>query len=370
MTENSQHPAEQTREVLPLVGGDKVALEKFSPEEQKKITEIKEKINVEDSVGVMHFGVEAQVQIADFSDRILSEIRAKDTGQVGDLLTNLLVSVKELNVDGLNEESFWTKVPLIGSLVNSTQKFLARYQTLNVQIEQISADLDRARMMLAKDILMLDGLYEKNLGYFKNLVLFIAAGEEKARELREKVLPDLTARAAETKDALDAQRVKDMEQRLDRFEKRIHDLKLSRMVSFQTAPQIRIIQNNNQLLAEKIQSSILNTIPLWKSQMVIAISMLRQKKALDLQRQVTETTEELLEKNIELLKESSTGIAQEMEKGIVSIDTLKKVNADLIATIDETLKIQAEGREKRAQAEQEMIKIEKDLKEKLVSLKK
>jgi len=227
-------------------------------------------------------------------------------------------------------------------------------------------ELDKSKMQLLKDITLLDYLFEKNLEYLGNLNYYIMAGTLKLKEISEKVIPEMQVKVKETNDPVDAQKLNDLIQMANRFEKKIHDLKLSRMVSLQTAPQIRLIQNNNQVLVEKIQSSILNTIPLWKNQIVIAISLLKQKNALAVQKEVTDTTNTLLQKNAEMLKTGSIDLARETERGVVDIETLKKVNVELIATIDETLNIQKEGRLKRQQAEAELATIEKELKQKLI----
>jgi len=224
-------------------------------------------------------------------------------------------------------------------------------------------------MQLLKDVTMFDNLYEKNLEYLKELDLHIIAGQLKLKEVQDTILPQLKAKAEQSGDPVDAQRFQDMNQMANRFEKKIHDMKLSRMIAIQTSPQIRLIQGNNQVLVEKIQSSILNTIPLWKNQIIIAIGLFKQKKALKLQQEVTATTNELLAKNAEMLKDSSIQVARESERGIVDIETLKKVNNDLISTIEETLKIQQEGKQKRQQAETELIQLESDLKKKLVDIK-
>jgi uncharacterized protein YaaN involved in tellurite resistance len=229
--------------------------------------------------------------------------------------------------------------------------------------------LDRAKLQLIRDITTLDTMYEKNLDYLKQLDIYIMAGSLKLKDLNDKVMPELKEKAQRTGDAMDAQRVKDMAELISRFEKKIHDLKLSRMIAIQSAPQIRLIQNNDQTLVEKIQSSIMNTIPLWKNQIAIAITMLRQQSALRLQRDVTNATNNLLARNSEMLKTSSIDIARENERGIVDIETLKKVNEDLIITLEETLKIQQEGREKRAQVEIELKTMENDIKNKLMELK-
>ena len=346
-----------------------VTLKDLTPEEKKKVEEIASQIDINDSQGIIQYGVGAQSNISNFADSILEQVKAKDAGEVGETLTDLMLTVKKLDVDSLSDESFVSKIPLIGSLVNSAKKFVAQYQSIEHHIEEIIDEMNKARMQLLKDITLLDALYDKNKDYMKELELYILAGEMKLKELTEKTLPELKSAAAASGDTLDAQKVQDLTQMINRFEKKIHDLKLSRMVAIQSLPQVRLIQNNDQLLVEKIQSSILNTIPLWKNQVVIAISLFRQKKAIELQNEVTETTNDLLQKNADLLKTSSLDVARESEKGIVEIDTLKKVHESLISTIDETLKIQAEGKTRRAQAEVEITKLENELKAKLAQVK-
>lgn len=344
-----------------------IDLTKLTEEQRQRLEEIMNAIDIEDSQFILQYGVGAQSQIAGFADNIVNEVRAKDSGYVGDILSDLMLKVKELDVDGIAPgKSFISKFPIIGSLVNNTQKFAARYQKLSSEIEKIVDELDKAKMQLLKDISLLDYLFDKNLEYLGNLNYFIMAGTLKLKEINEKVIPEMQLKVKESNDPVDVQKLNDLMQMANRFEKKIHDLKLSRMVSLQTAPQIRLIQNNNQVLVEKIQSSILNTIPLWKNQIVIAISLHKQKRALEIQKEVTDTTNELLKKNAEMLKDSSIELARETERGVVDLDTLKKVNTDLIATIDETLKIQQEGRQKRKEAEAELINIEKELKQKLV----
>jgi uncharacterized protein YaaN involved in tellurite resistance len=342
---------------------------KLSDVEKKRVGEISTAIKHDDSQAVIQYGVGAQAKISDFADNILNQIRAKDTGEVGEVLTNLMLRVKDLNVGSLSTSGgFLEKIPIIGDLMNAAKKFAAKYDKISVQIEKIVDELTKARMDLLKDITLFDGLFQKNNEYLKELDLFIIAGQDKLKEVGDKLLPEYKAKADASKDPLDAQKFQDLNQFANRFEKKLHDLKLSRMIGIQTAPQIRLIQNNNQLLVEKIQSSILNTIPLWKNQMVIAISLFRQKKALAVQNEVTETTNELLAKNSEMLKAGSVGIARESERGIIDIETLQKVNTDLISTIEETLKIQEEGKAKRAQAETELAKMEQELRTKLSNM--
>ena len=344
-----------------------VDMSQFSPEDQRRATEIAAQINVADSQAIIQYGVGAQSKISGFADNMLGELRSKDSGYVGDVLTNLVLKIKEVDAGGLTGKG--GIAGLLGNLAGAFKRFIARYEKLSVQIEKIIDELDRARMTLLKDITLLDGLYQKNLDYLHELDLFIAAGQMKLEELRTKTLPELQARAESSKDPMDAQRLQDFNQFLDRFDKKLYDLKLSRMVSIQTAPQVRLIQNGDQLLVEKIQSSILNTIPLWKNQIVIAISLFRQKKAVELQKQVSQTTNDLLSRNAEMLKQGTIDVARESERGIVEIETLQKVNTDLISTIEEALKIQQEGKSKRAAAETELAKMEDELKQRLTSIR-
>lgn len=348
---------------------EKIDMNSMTEEQKQRVQEIIKDINVDDTQFVLQYGVGAQSQIAGFADNVLNEVKAKDGGAVGEILTDLMIKVKEIDVDGVSGKSFASKIPLVGGLMDSGKKFAARYQKLGTEIEKIVEELDKSRMQLLKDVTLLDYMFDKNLEYLGNLNDYIIAGTIKLKELNEEVIPAMQQKVQNTNDPLEAQKLNDLLQLVNRFDKKIYDLKLSRTIALQTAPQIRLIQNNNQVLIEKIQSSILNTIPLWKNQIVIALSLYRQKRALEVQREVTETTNDLLRRNSEMLKESTIGIAKENERGIVDIETLKKVNGDLISTIDETIKIQQEGREKRRQAEVELANIERELKDKLVGVK-
>ncbi|NLM10741.1 MAG: toxic anion resistance protein [Clostridiaceae bacterium] len=342
--------------------------ESLSHEEQQKVSEIKNSIDITDSQAILQYGVQAQSNISSFSDTVLSQIRAKDSGRVGEILNELMVKVNELNVDSLGQnEGLISR--MFGGVKSKAKKFVGQYEKLSVHIDRIINELEKARMQLLKDITLLDGLYDKNIEYMHELDVYILAGSLKLSELNDKIIPELKKKAQESNDPVDAQKVKDMLSLANRFEKKLHDLKLSRMIAIQTAPQIRLIQSNDQVLVEKIQSSILNTIPLWKNQLIIAITLFRQEKALKLQSEVNRTTNELLTKNSELLKTSSIEVAKESERGIVEIETLKKVNSDLIETIEETIRIQQEGREKRLQAETELKNMENELKQKLMEVK-
>lgn len=339
----------------------------LSPEEQKRVVEVKNSIELKGPGDILGFGAQAQTKVSEFADQVLAEIKTKDSGYAGELLNGLLFKIKDLDLDSYSQEgSGLAKIPILGRLFDKSRNFLARFESLHSQIDKIVDELHQARTNLTKDITLLQALYDRNLEYFKELQIYIAAGDEKIKDFRNQLLPALKQKAESQGDTLTSQEYQDMAQLVDRFEKKVHDLKLSRILSLQTGPQIRLVQNGNQLLVEKIQSSILNTIPLWKSQIVITLGLLRQRKALEAQKEVSKTTNDLIQKNAELLKSGSIEIAKESEKGIIEIETLKKVNTQLIETIDETLKIQEEGRKKRRDAEQELIKIENQVKQKLL----
>ena len=339
----------------------------ISPEDRKRIDEIKNAIDLTDSQASVQYGVNAQRNIAEFSDTILNNIRSKDSGYVGELLSNLVVKVKGFEIDGSDSGSFIKKIPILGSLVGKAQNMMAEYDKLSVQVDKIQAELDKARMVMLKDIVMFDTMYDKNVEYFKELQLYIRAGEEKIQELQTQTIPRLRQEAANSQNQMAVQLVSDFENAVSRFEKKVHDLKLSKTIAIQTAPQIRLIQNNDKVLVDKVQSAIFNTIPLWKSQIVIALGLSRQQKVLQMQREITNTTNELLRRNAEMLKQSTLETARETERGIVDIETVKKVNDDLISTIEETIKIQQEGRQKRKAAEAELVQIEDRLKQTLLA---
>ena len=340
-----------------------VNISEFTQEEVARIKEIAGAIDIKDSQSLIEYGVGAQSDIADFSDTVLEQVRSKDAGFAGEALNELMVSVKEINVDSISGN---TSNGLFRRFSRKVKKFIGRYNKLSFQIDSIVEKLENTRDSLFRDVELLDQLYDKNYDYLKELDIYIAAGDMRIKELKETVLPALRAEAEKTNDAVKAQELRDMQSLINRFEKRVHDLKLSRMIAIQSMPQIRLVQNNDQVLVERIQSSILNTIPLWKSQIVIAITLFRQKAALSIQKNVTDTTNELLKKNSEMLKTGTIETAKEAERGIVEIDTLKQVNADLIETITESLRIQQEGRIARADAEKELHVLEGELKQKLM----
>lgn len=349
-------------EVVPEKEIEKITrqVETLTPEEQRKVAEIKDGINLMESSTALTFGAPAQKEIAAFSDSILSKVRTKDSGQVGELLNDLVGKVRAF--DTTEKKSFLSRLPIIGSMMNKAEEMKDGYEKLSTQVERIQMGLEKSKVQMLEDVAMFDGLYEKNLTYFKELQLYIRAGEEKVEEMRNVTLPKLKSQASASNDPMAVQVVADFEESVNRFEKKVHDLKISRTLAIQTAPQIRLIQNNDKVLIERVQTAIYNTIPLWKNQMVIALGLSRQGDVLALQRAVSDTTNELLRRNAEMLKQNTIETARENERGIVDIETVRKVNEDLISTLEETVRIQEEGRAKRAAAEKELIAIEDRLK--------
>ena len=349
--------------------GDQPAAGPLTPADLQRVAELSKQVDVSDSQAVLAYGLPAQSRIANFADSLLGDVRNKDAGSGGEALQDLLKKVREIDVDALAVDSGKARIPIIGRFANTFERFSARYQKVATSLEKIIDALERSRMALLKDMTVLDKMYELNLDYLKQLDVYIAAGEQAMTELHTVKIPALEAEVAASNDVMAAQRLADLQQAATRFERRLHDLKLTRMIAIQTAPQVRLIQGNDQNLVEKIQSSILTTIPLWKNQIVIAISLYRQQKAAELQKQVTDTTNELLAKNAELLREGSAKVGREVERGVVDVETLQKVNADLIATLEETIQIQEEGRARRVQAEGEIGRLQVELKQKLLELR-
>ncbi len=363
-------PTQDADTVVEEVKNELAVIEKeeLKPEQRQRVDEIKHELDLLDSNQTVTFGVGAQRKLSDFSDTILNKIKNKDTGEVGVLLSDLLVNVKGLEIDELGEsKGLLSNIPFISSISKKIERFKTKYENVEVQIDRIEGQLDKARIQMLKDIMMFDELYAKNLEYFNDLQLYIRAGEEIIDETRTITIPRIRQEAAESDNHMSAQLVSDFEDTVNRFEKKIHDLKLSKTMSIQTAPQIKLIQNNDKLLVDKIQTAILNTIPLWKSQIVIALGLARQESALKLQKEVSDTTNQLLLKNSEKLKQNTIEVAKESERGIIEIETLKQVNKDLIDTINETIKIQQEGRARREKAEEELMLIEGELKDSLLA---
>ena len=368
LSKRAQQPQEKALELAPEKELERIAqaVEELTPAERAEVEKIKEGLDLTDSAAIIGFGTTAQKNIADFSDSILCNVRAKDSGYVGELLGELLTNVKSFEPKS-SDGGFLKKLPLVSSLVGKAETMMQGYEKVSVQVEKVKTSLQKARMLMMKDVTMLDTLFAKNLEYFKTLELYIRAGEEKMQEMREVTLPKLRAQAAASSDPMAAQVVSDFESSVERFEKKVHDLKISKTISIQTAPQIRLIQNNDKVLIDRVQSAIYNSIPLWKNQMVIALGLANQKKVLEMQHSVNEMTNDLLKKNAEMLKIGTIETAKENERSIVDIETVRKVNDDLVTTIEETLKIQQDGRTKRRAAEAELVELEGRLKKALES---
>ena len=340
----------------------------LSEEEKQAIDEFNSQINVEDATQILQYGAKAQAKISEFSDSVLENVKTKSTGEVGVLLSDLVADIKSFDsVVSIENKTGLAK--LFNSAKKQFDKIIAKYSKVETNIDRVETELERHKLQMLKDITIFDTMYEKNLEYFKELSLYIIAGDKKIKELRETVLPALQAKAKETGEQIDVQKVNDMENIINRFEKKIYDLKTTRIISIQMAPQIRLLQNNEAELVEKIQGSLINTIPLWKNQIVIALGINNAKQALGAQKAVSELTNDMLKKNSEILKQGSIEIAQESERAIVDIETLQKTNKDLIETLDKVIEIHENGRAKRQEAEKELQNIEKELKDKMLEIK-
>lgn len=340
--------------------------QKLSPEEQAQVDSFSEKIDLNDSVIILQYGAACQKKIAAFSDTALEGVRTKDLGETGDMIADLVTELKGFSVDEEDDGGFLGFFKKAG---NKIAKLKARYDKAEINIDKIVAELEGHQNQLLKDIIMLDKMYAANLTYFKELTMYILAGKKKLEAERAVTIPELKRKAEASGEANDAQAANDYAQMCERFEKKLYDLELTRTISIQMAPQIRLIQNNNTLMSEKIQSTINNTIPLWKNQMVLALGMAHSKEAMEAQRAVTDMTNELLKKNADALKQGTVDIARESERGIVDLETVQHTNQQLISTLDEVLKIQDEGRAKRRAAETELVRIESELKTKLLEIR-
>ncbi|MCM3758184.1 toxic anion resistance protein [Sporosarcina aquimarina] len=343
-------------------------IDRLSPEEQHKAKELAEQIPVGDYEAILTYGATAQNELSRFSHKMLDHVQSKDIGPVGDVLNDLMGKLSEIDPDDLSEKKKTGLSRLFNKASRSIQEMMTKYQKLSTQIDRIGVQLEHSKRGLIEDVQMLDNLYEQNKTYFQALNVYIAAAEIKRDELANVTIPQMRADAQNSNDQMAIQEVNDMSQFLDRLEKRLYDLQLSRQLTIQSAPQIRMIQQTNQTLAEKIQSSIMTSIPLWKNQIAIALTLNRQKKAVESQRLVTKTTNDLLLRNSEMLKLNSIETAKENERGIIEIDTLKKTQENLIQTIEETLVIQADGRVKRKEAEREIGRMEEELKQRLLNI--
>ena len=338
--------------------------DELSVAEKQAIDDFVEKLDVTNTAQLLQYGASAQTNISKFSDQVLAEVKTKD------MLASLVTEIKSFNNDTSNITAPQTGfLSIFNSAKKQFDKLIAKYNKVENNIDKIQKNLEGQRFSMLKDIATFDTMYDKNLEYFKQLSLYIIAGEKKLEELNNVTLPNLRKKAEETNDQLDVQAVKDMSDTINRFEKKLYDLKTTRIISIQMAPQIRLIQNNDSELVDKIQSSLINTIPLWKNQIVIALGLANAKKALNSQRKVSELTNDMLKANSELLKQGTVEIAQESEKAIVDVETLQKTNNDLIETIDKLIEIHSDGKAKRIAAEGELVKIESELKNKLLEVK-
>lgn len=337
----------------------------LSEEEKKQVEEFSSRIELSNSALILQYGAGAQKKIADFSEAALNNVRTKDLGQVGELLSNVVTELKDFDVEE-NEKGFFS---FFKRGANKITAMRAKYDKAEANIDKITTMLEQHQITLMKDVAMLDKMYETNKVYFRELTMYILAGKKKLKKVQEEDLPALKKKAQETGLPEDAQAANDLSALCNRFEKKIHDLELTRMISIQMAPQIRLVQNNDTLMSEKIQSTIVNTIPLWKSQMVLALGVTHSQQAVEAQREVTDMTNQLLRKNAETLKMATVETAKESERGIVDMETLKATNESLISTLDEVMRIQTEGHQKRMEAEKELGRIEGELKNKLLELR-
>lgn len=340
---------------------------KLTEAEQKMVDDFSEKIDLNDSGIVLQYGSAAQKKIADFSDNALEGVRTKDLGEVGNMITDLVAELKGFNIEPEEKKGFFS---IFKKARSGIAKLKTKYDKAEVNVDRITGVLEDHQNQLLTDIVMLDKMYENNLSYFKELTMYILAGKKKLEQERATTLIELEEKAKTSGLAEDAQAANDFANLCDRFEKKLHDLEMTRTISIQMAPQIRLIQNGDTLMAEKIQSTINNTIPLWKNQMVLALGLAHSKAAVEAQREVSDLTNELLKKNAEALKTGTVAIAEESERSIVDIETVRYTNEQLISTLNEVLRIADEGRAKRLAAENEMIMIENELKTKLLDIRK
>lgn len=355
---------EKKEEVIPKKQPQKEEVPVLTPEEQKMVNDFATKIDIENTNQILQYGAGTQKKMADFSDTALENVKTQDLGEIGELISNVVGELKDFDVqeEGKFFGFFRKQTSKIENLKN-------KYDKAQVNVEKITDSLQQHQVRLMKDSAMLDKMYEQNLNYFKELTMYILAGKKKLEETRNGKLAEMKNKAALSGLPEDAQAARDLDEKCSRFEKKLHDLELTRTIAMQTAPQIRLIQNNDTVMVEKIQTTIVNTIPLWKSQMVLALGIAHSAEAVQAQRQVTDITNELLRKNAETLHMATVETAKESERGIVDLETLQKTNADLIQTLDDVMRIQMEGRQKRQAAEMEMHRMEEELKRKLLEIR-
>lgn len=355
---------EKKEEVIPQKQLQKEEVPVLTPEEQKMVNDFAAKIDIENTNQILQYGAGTQKKMADFSDTALENVKTQDLGEIGELISNVVGELKDFDVqeEGKFFGFFRKQTSKIENLKN-------KYDKAQANVEKITDSLQQHQVRLMKDSAMLDKMYEQNLNYFKELTMYILAGKKKLEETRNGKLAEMKNKAALSGLPEDAQAARDLDEKCSRFEKKLHDLELTRTIAMQTAPQIRLIQNNDTAMVEKIQTTIVNTIPLWKSQMVLALGIAHSAEAAQAQRQVTDITNELLRKNAETLHMATVETAKESERGIVDLETLQKTNADLIQTLDDVMRIQMEGRQKRQAAEMEMHRMEEELKRKLLEIR-
>ena len=355
---------EKKEEVIPKKQTQKEEVPVLTTEEQKMVNDFAAKIDIENTNQILQYGAGTQKKMADFSDTALENVKTQDLGEIGELISNVVGELKDFDVqeEGKFFGFFRKQTSKIENLKN-------KYDKAQANVEKITDSLQQHQVRLMKDSAMLDKMYEQNLNYFKELTMYILAGKKKLEETRTGKLAEMKNKAALSGLPEDAQAARDLDEKCSRFEKKLHDLELTRTIAMQTAPQIRLIQNNDTVMVEKIQTTIVNTIPLWKSQMVLALGIAHSAEAAQAQRQVTDITNELLRKNAETLHMATVETAKESERGIVDIETLRKTNADLIQTLDDVMRIQMEGRQKRQAAEMEMHRMEEELKRKLLEIR-
>lgn len=355
---------EKKEEVIPKKQLQKEEVPVLTPEEQKMVNDFAAKIDIENTNQILQYGAGTQKKMADFSDTALENVKIQDLGEIGELISNVVGELKDFDVqeEGKFFGFFRKQTSKIENLKN-------KYDKAQANVEKITDSLQQHQVRLMKDSAMLDKMYEQNLNYFKELTMYILAGKKKLEETRNGKLAEMKNKAALSGLPEDAQAARDLDEKCSRFEKKLHDLELTRTIAMQTAPQIRLIQNNDTVMVEKIQTTIVNTIPLWKSQMVLALGIAHSAEAAQAQRQVTDITNELLRKNAETLHMATVETAKESERGIVDLETLQKTNADLIQTLDDVMRIQMEGRQKRQAAEMEMHRMEEELKRKLLEIR-
>ena len=355
---------EKKEEVLPKKQTQKEEVPVLTPEEQKMVNDFAAKIDIENTNQILQYGAGTQKKMADFSDTALENVKTQDLGEIGELISNVVGELKDFDVE--EEGKFFG---FFRKQTSKIENLKNKYDKAQVNVEKITDSLQQHQVRLMKDSAMLDKMYEQNLNYFKELTMYILAGKKKLEETRNGKLAEMKNKAALSGLPEDAQAARDLDEKCSRFEKKLHDLELTRTIAMQTAPQIRLIQNNDTVMVEKIQTTIVNTIPLWKSQMVLALGIAHSAEAVQAQRQVTDITNELLRKNAETLHMATVETAKESERGIVDLETLQKTNADLIQTLDDVMRIQMEGRQKRQAAEMEMHRMEEELKRKLLEIR-